>query len=127
MHLMIGPQFEAKGGLFCVPGQQAQLLKKKLETHLICDRYDGFKNEMAATLMQKCHFNKINDIAFPHNYSDLFATASTNDIRLWNLKEMKELLRIQVVIYLSIYLSIILSIVKMTTCTTYDLHVPKPQ
>jgi hypothetical protein len=82
---------------------------------------------MAATLMQKCHFNKINDIAFPHNYSDLFATASTNDIRLWNLKEMKELLRIQVVIYLSIYLSIMLSIVKMTTCTTYGLHVPKPQ
>ncbi|CAK9207947.1 unnamed protein product [Sphagnum troendelagicum] len=59
-------------------------------------KYDGFKNEMAATLMQKCHFNKINDIAFPHNYSDLFATASTNDIRLWNLKEMKELLRIQI-------------------------------
>ena len=59
-------------------------------------RYDGFKNTMTPTLLQKCHFNKINDIAFPNNYSDLFATASTNDIRLWNLKEMKELLRIEV-------------------------------
>lgn len=59
-------------------------------------KYDGAKNAMTATLIQRTHFNKINDIAFPKDYSDLFATASSNDIRLWNLKEMKELLRIEV-------------------------------
>ncbi|CAD8076623.1 unnamed protein product [Paramecium primaurelia] len=35
-------------------------------------------------------------IAFPHNYSDVFATSSLNDIRVWNAKNRQELLRIQV-------------------------------
>lgn len=59
-------------------------------------KYDGAKNTMTAVLIQRSHFNKINDIAFPANYSDLFCTASTNDMRLWTLKEMKEILRIEV-------------------------------
>ncbi|XP_024356612.1 cilia- and flagella-associated protein 52 isoform X2 [Physcomitrium patens] len=59
-------------------------------------KYDGATNAMTAMLIQRCHFNKINDIAFPMKYSDLFCTASTNDIRMWNLKEMKEILRIEV-------------------------------
>lgn len=64
--------------------------------HIYLIKYDGATNAMTATLVQRCHFNKINDVAFLANYSELFATASTNDIRLWNLKEMKEILRIQV-------------------------------
>ena len=33
---------------------------------------------------------------FYSNYSDVFATCSMNDIRIWNAKNRQELLRIQV-------------------------------
>eukprot|EP01083_Nonionella_stella_P070771 189534_1 len=42
------------------------------------------------------HYNRINDIVFPRNYSDLFITAGINDIRVWNIKNRNELLRINV-------------------------------
>jgi WD40 repeat protein len=35
-------------------------------------------------LRNTCHYEKINDISFPSGYSDLFATCSINDIRVWN-------------------------------------------
>ncbi|XP_034936102.1 cilia- and flagella-associated protein 52 [Chelonus insularis] len=41
-----------------------------------------------------CHTDSVYDIAFPYNYSEIFATASKNDIRLWHLESQKELLRI---------------------------------
>jgi cilia- and flagella-associated protein 52 len=47
-------------------------------------------------LRNTCHFERINDIAFPHNYSDVYATCSMTDIRIWNAKNRQELLRIQV-------------------------------
>ena len=47
-------------------------------------------------LRNSAHYNKINDIAFPYNYSDLFVTAGINDIRVWNIKNQNELLRINV-------------------------------
>ena len=53
---------------------------------------DQLKPEFRST----CHHSKINDVAFPYNYSDLFATCSVNDIRIWNAKNRQELLRIQV-------------------------------
>jgi hypothetical protein len=37
-------------------------------------------------LRNTCHYEKINDVAFPYNYSDVFATCSINDIRVWNAK-----------------------------------------
>eukprot|EP01062_Namystynia_karyoxenos_P031382 TRINITY_DN2327_c0_g1_i1.p1 TRINITY_DN2327_c0_g1~~TRINITY_DN2327_c0_g1_i1.p1 ORF type:complete len:681 (+),score=209.75 TRINITY_DN2327_c0_g1_i1:127-2043(+) len=51
-----------------------------------------FKEE----LRQTCHYERINDVCFPHNYSELFATSSNHDIRIWNAKTGQELLRIQV-------------------------------
>jgi WD40 repeat protein len=51
---------------------------------------------LAAELRNTCHYDKINDVAFPANYSDVFATCSMNDIRIWNAKNRQELLRIQV-------------------------------
>jgi WD40 repeat protein len=47
-------------------------------------------------LRNTCHYERINDIAFPHNYSEVFATAAPNEIRIWNTKNRQELLRIQV-------------------------------
>jgi len=35
-------------------------------------------------LRNTCHYERINDIAFPAGCSDLFATCSINDIRVWN-------------------------------------------
>lgn len=51
-----------------------------------------FKEE----LRQTCHFERINDVCFPCGYSELFATCSNHDIRIWNAKTSQELLRIQV-------------------------------
>lgn len=47
-------------------------------------------------LRNTCHSERINDIAFPANYSEVFATCSQTDIRVWNAKNKQELLRIQV-------------------------------
>lgn len=47
-------------------------------------------------LRNTCHYERINGIAFPYEYSDLFATCSLNDIRVWNAKSRQELLRIEV-------------------------------
>ena len=51
-----------------------------------------FKEE----LRQTCHFERINDVAYPFGYSELFATCSNHDIRIWNARTSQELLRIQV-------------------------------
>jgi hypothetical protein len=37
-------------------------------------------------LRNTCHYERINGISFPYEYSDLFATCSLNDIRVWNMK-----------------------------------------
>eukprot|EP00744_Colponema_vietnamica_P001007 GILI01001730.1.p1 GENE.GILI01001730.1~~GILI01001730.1.p1 ORF type:complete len:617 (-),score=150.79 GILI01001730.1:220-2070(-) len=51
---------------------------------------------LTAELRNTCHFERINDIAFPFGYSEVFATCSVNDIRVWNARNRQELLRIQV-------------------------------
>lgn len=53
-------------------------------------------DQLKPELRNTCHYEKINDVAFPFNYSDVFATCSLNDIRVWNAKNRQELLRIQV-------------------------------
>jgi cilia- and flagella-associated protein 52 len=47
-------------------------------------------------LRNTCHTGRINDVAFPQGYSDLFATCGRNDIRVWNANTCVELLRINV-------------------------------
>jgi WD40 repeat protein len=47
-------------------------------------------------LRNTCHYERINSIAFPHEFSGLFATCSLNDIRVWNSESRQELLRIEV-------------------------------
>lgn len=53
-------------------------------------------DQLKAELRNTCHYEKINDIAYPYNYSEVFATCSVNDIRVWNARNRQELLRIQV-------------------------------
>lgn len=51
---------------------------------------------LSTELRNTCHYSRINDVAFPAGYSDVFATCSFNDIRIWNSVNKQELLRIQV-------------------------------
>lgn len=51
-----------------------------------------FKTDLCGT----CHYGEINDVKFPKNCSDLFVTASVQDIRVWNRKLRQELIRIVV-------------------------------
>lgn len=41
-------------------------------------------DSISPELRNTCHYERINSIAFPAGYSDLFATCSMNDIRVWN-------------------------------------------
>ncbi len=70
-------------------------------THFFCGTnkatiYWCNTDDIAPELRNTCHYEKINDIAFPSGYSELFATCSINDIRVWNTKTRQELLRIEV-------------------------------
>jgi len=59
-------------------------------------RYDLAANTLQAELEQTNHCEQINDIAFPQGYSQVFATASGSEIRVWHATEYRELLRIKV-------------------------------
>ncbi|EDO48010.1 predicted protein [Nematostella vectensis] len=54
-----------------------------------------------------CHYDKVNDVVFPFGFSDIFATCSKNEIRVWNTNTSKELLRI---------------VVPNVTCNTVDIQ-----
>ncbi|KAL3790280.1 hypothetical protein HJC23_002906 [Cyclotella cryptica] len=47
-------------------------------------------------LRETCHFGEIHDVRFPRKSSDVFVTASDQDIRVWNVSKKRELLRINV-------------------------------
>ncbi|PIK54041.1 hypothetical protein BSL78_09070 [Apostichopus japonicus] len=52
--------------------------------------------EFTHEILSTCHAAAVNDIVFPAESSELFATCSRNDIRIWNAGTGKELLRISV-------------------------------
>ncbi|XP_026877749.2 cilia- and flagella-associated protein 52 [Electrophorus electricus] len=54
--------------------------------------YTDFKPELIATN----HSSAVHDVAFPAGSSELFATCSQDDIRVWHTDSSKELLRIRV-------------------------------
>jgi len=53
-------------------------------------------DSLTAELRSTCHHERVNQIAFPIGFSDVFASCSITDIRLWNANTRQELLRIQV-------------------------------
>ncbi|XP_061589430.1 cilia- and flagella-associated protein 52-like [Cololabis saira] len=54
--------------------------------------YESFQAELAST----SHTNAVKDVVFPFGTSDLFATCSEEDIRLWQVGKPKEIVRISV-------------------------------
>lgn len=64
---------------------------------------DARSGEMTVNLRATCHYEPINDVIFPKSdakdeetNSQIFLTCSKNDIRIWNAKQVQEILRIQV-------------------------------
>jgi hypothetical protein len=60
-------------------------------THFFCGTskatiYWCDADKISPELRNTCHYDRINAIAFPYEYSELFATCSVNDIRVWNMK-----------------------------------------
>ena len=51
-------------------------------------------------LLKTCHKNDVNDVVFPANQNELFATAGVGDVRIWQTVTGKELRRIEVSIIL---------------------------
>ncbi|TPX31610.1 hypothetical protein SmJEL517_g05107 [Synchytrium microbalum] len=43
-----------------------------------------------------CHYTAVNDVCFPPDSSDMFATASDSDVRIWNALNGAELVRVVV-------------------------------
>ncbi|NWI62204.1 CFA52 protein, partial [Todus mexicanus] len=71
-------------------GQGHQFFVGTNECQIYRIDYTGFKEELIAA----CHNDAIHDIVFPLESSNLFATCSKNDIRVWHTPENRELLRI---------------------------------
>lgn len=61
-----------------------------------CELYMIDLKTFTVKLMVTCHTSTIYDVAFPSVFSDVFATASKNDVRVWSVRTSQELLRISV-------------------------------
>mmetsp|Transcript_4864 Transcript_4864/g.10439 ORF Transcript_4864/g.10439 Transcript_4864/m.10439 type:complete len:634 (-) Transcript_4864:766-2667(-) len=58
--------------------------------------YEPVAGKFVEELVQTAHAEKINDLAFPHEFSEVFATCGLGYIRVWHLATCRELLRIAV-------------------------------
>ncbi|XP_030842134.1 cilia- and flagella-associated protein 52 [Strongylocentrotus purpuratus] len=73
-------------------GQGHQFFVGTSNSHIYRFNFSEFTYEMIRT----CHYEEVNDIAFPKGCSELFVTSSKNDIRVWETASCKELMRINV-------------------------------
>jgi WD40 repeat protein len=60
--------------------------------NIFCVSLATFEYELRST----CHSQMINDVAFPRDFSQLFATCGVGNIRVWHAETRNELLRIAV-------------------------------
>eukprot|EP00879_Flechtneria_rotunda_P026720 GHRR01028541.1.p1 GENE.GHRR01028541.1~~GHRR01028541.1.p1 ORF type:complete len:378 (+),score=118.14 GHRR01028541.1:71-1204(+) len=56
--------------------------------------YDPINNKFSSEVVQTAHSQKINGLAFPVQYGEVFVTCSAGSIRVWHLAGCRELLRI---------------------------------
>lgn len=78
-----------------------QLMKKNGGSVILvgtanCELFAIRADDFDVTCLFTCHTSVVYDLAFPHNYSKVFATASNNDVRVWSVDTLQELLRITV-------------------------------
>jgi|EP01082_Thalassiosira_pseudonana_P000848 WD40 repeat protein len=62
----------------------------------LSQRYSIDISTFTPELRETCHFGEIHDVRFPQRSSDIFITASEQDIRVWSAIKKRELLRINV-------------------------------
>ena len=55
--------------------------------------YFGNAYDLEMHLKASSHFSKINSVAFPNDYSEVFATCGQEQVRVWSTDTKKELLR----------------------------------
>jgi WD40 repeat protein len=60
------------------------------------ERYSIDISTFTPELRETCHFGEIHDVCFPAKSSEIFVTASEQDIRVWSVSKKRELLRINV-------------------------------
>lgn len=63
---------------------------------LDCEVYTIAADTFEARRLFTCHTASVNGLAFPHRYCEVFATVSRNDVRVWSVQTLRELLRITV-------------------------------
>nr|XP_046167267.1 cilia- and flagella-associated protein 52-like [Oncorhynchus gorbuscha] len=98
--LCSGPNFktikkvELEGGVtfIAVRGEGHQFFAGTEAAQIYRLGYTDFREELIAT----SHNSQVNDVAFPFGTSELFATCSQDDIRVWHAETSKELLRFSV-------------------------------
>ncbi|XP_055688187.1 cilia- and flagella-associated protein 52 [Lutzomyia longipalpis] len=83
-----------------VNGPISSFQQLNAETILIgteaCEIYSLSLGNFDVKLLKTCHTGPVFDVAFPHNFSGVFATASFESLRIWSVRRMQELLRIVV-------------------------------
>ncbi|NXJ09399.1 CFA52 protein, partial [Odontophorus gujanensis] len=84
--------FQVQGGVTSLArrGQGHQFFVGTNACQIYRVNYTAFKEELIST----CHREAVHDIVFPFGTSDLFATCSKDDIRVWHTPENRELLRV---------------------------------
>lgn len=60
------------------------------------NRYELSADLTDAVLVASCHHGPVRDITFPYNCSELLVSSSVGDVRVWNISQKRELVRIQV-------------------------------
>jgi len=61
-----------------------------------CELFTVGADDFRVVRLFTCHTSVVYDLAFPHNYSKVFATAGKDDVRVWSVDTLQELLRITV-------------------------------
>lgn len=61
-----------------------------------CELFTIRIDDFDVTCLFTCHTSVVYDLAFPHGFSKVFATASKDDVRVWSVDTLQELLRITV-------------------------------
>lgn len=61
-----------------------------------CELFTIKIDDFSVVRMFTCHTSVIHDLAFPYDYSKVFATTSSNDVRIWSVETLQELLRVTV-------------------------------
>ena len=60
-----------------------------------CDIFSLNVQSFEPKLLASNHDSPINDVCFPSDASEVFITASDNDVRVWNIRNHREVLRIE--------------------------------